>query len=110
MPQNNAAAPNADADARLERELAGLKAEYERLRDDKVRTEQDLTHLQNQLAELEAKALAEYGTSDPEALKALLAQKRQENARLVAGYRDHIAAVRQDLEKVEEEFGGGGKA
>jgi hypothetical protein len=93
-----------DADARLERELAGLKAEYERLRDDKVRTEQDLSHLQNQLTELEAKAQAEYGTADPEALKQLLTQKREDNARLVAEYREHIARVRQDLEAVERDF------
>jgi hypothetical protein len=104
MQPNKSNAP--DADARLERELAGLKAEYERLRDDKVRTEQDLSHLQNQLAELEAKAQAEYGTADPEALKQLLAQKREDNARLVAEYREHIAAVRQDLETVEREFEG----
>jgi predicted nucleic acid-binding Zn-ribbon protein len=95
-----------DADASLERELAGLKAEYERLRDDKVRTEQDLSHLEHQLAELEAKAQAEYGTADPEALKRLLARKREDNARLVAEYRDHIAAVRQDLEAVERVFEG----
>ena len=33
MPPNRQTNP--DADARLERELAGLRAEYERLRDDK---------------------------------------------------------------------------
>ena len=96
----------ADADARLERELAGLKTEYERLRDDKVRTEQDLRHQQNQLAELEAKARAEYGTADPEELARLLDEKRRENARLVAEYREHIAAVRRDLDAVEQDFAG----
>ena len=105
MPGNNAA-PASDADARLERELAGLKAQYERLRDDKVRAEQDLTHLQNQLTELEARAKADYGTSDPAELEALLARKREENARLVAEYREHIAAVRRDLAAVEQAFEG----
>ena len=97
---------SADADARLERELAGLKTEYERLRDDKVRTEQDLRHQQNQLAELEAKARAEYGTADPEALARLLEEKRLQNARLVAEYREHLAAVRRDLDAVEQDFAG----
>ena len=96
----------ADADASLERELAGLKTAYERLRDDKVRTEQDLRHQQIQLAELEAKARADYGTADPEALARLLEEKRQENARLVAEYREHIAAVRRDLDAVEQDFAG----
>ncbi len=103
MPPNK---PNAaDADARLERELAGLKAEYERLRDDKVRTEQDLSHLRHQLDELEARAQEEYGTADPRALRELLARKRAENERLVAEYREHIAGIRQELEAVERESG-----
>ena len=96
----------ADADASLERELAGLKQAYERLRDDKVRTEQDLRHQQNQLAELEERARAEYGTADPEELARLLDEKRRENARLVAEYREHIAAVRRDLDAVEQDFAG----
>jgi chromosome segregation ATPase len=101
----NKSAP-ADADARLERELSGLKAEYERLRDDKVRAEQDLSHLRQQLAELEQSAQAAYGTSEPEALERLLAEKRAENARLVEGYREHIEAVRNDLAAVERDFEG----
>jgi DNA repair exonuclease SbcCD ATPase subunit len=99
-------APADDADAKLERELAGLKGEYDRLRDAKVRTEQDLTHLQNQLAELEARAMAEYGTADPAELLRLLEEKRAENARLVAEYREHVAAVRRELEAVERDFAG----
>lgn len=97
---------NPDADAELERELADLKRQYERLRDDKVRAEQDLSHLQQQLRDLEQAAIADYGTADPEALARLLADKRAENARLVAAYRDHIAAVRQDLDQVERDFEG----
>ena len=106
MPLNRGMAPAEDADAKLERELAGLKGEYDRLRDAKVRTEQDLTHLQNQLAELEAKAMAEYGTADPAELLRLLEEKRAENARLVAEYREHVAAVRRELEAVERDFAG----
>jgi hypothetical protein len=95
-----------EADAGLERELAGLKAAYERLRDDKVRAEQDLSHLQNQLRELEATATAAYGTAEPEELTRLLAAKRAENAALVAAYREHINAVQHDLEQVERDFEG----
>ena len=97
-----------DADARLQNELAGLKGEYERLRDAKVRAEQDLSHLQNQLTALEAQAMAEYGTADPAELTRLLEEKRAANARLVAEYRDHVAAVKGELEAVERNFGGNG--
>ena len=106
--RGSAPAPGNDADARLQNELAGLKGEYERLRDAKVRAEQDLSHLQNQLAELEAKAAAEYGTADPAELARLLEEKRAANARLVAEYREHVAAVKGELEAVERDFGGNG--
>ncbi len=95
---------NSGGDAALERELAGLKAEYERLREEKVRAEQDLANLTGQLADLERKALEEYGVSDPEALERLLAEKRAENERLVAGYRAHIDGVKNELGAVEGRF------
>ena len=104
MPPKNQTTP--DADDRLERELAGLKSEYERLRDDKVRAEQDLSHLEHQLRALEEAAVAAYGTADPEELKRLLERKRAENARLVGEYRQHIEDVKKDLEKVEQDFAG----
>lgn len=91
-------------DAALERELAGLKAEYERLRDEKVRAEQDLANLKNQLAELEQRAKAEYGMADPEGLEKLLAEQRAENERLVAEYREHIQGVKEGLDAVEKSF------
>ncbi|NMC49365.1 MAG: hypothetical protein GYA47_08060 [Desulfovibrio sp.] len=93
------------SDADLEKELAGLKAEYDRLRDEKVRAEQDLAHLAAQLDELEKKALADYGTADPEKLAGLLDAKRRENAALVAGYREHIRGVRQELDAIDRDFG-----
>lgn len=96
---------HSDADAALERELAGLKADYARLRDEKVRAEQDLAHLTAQLAELEKKALADYGTADPAELARLLDAKRAENAALVADYREHIRGVRQELDAIDREFG-----
>ena len=89
-------------DAALERELGQLKAEYEKLREEQVRAEQTLAHLQAELKALEEKALAEYGTSDPTALRARLEAMRAENERLVSGYREHIAAVRQGLLSLEQ--------
>ena len=91
-----------DQDAALERELAGLKADFEKLREEKVRAEQTLSHLEFQLKELEEKALAEYGTADPEALERMLAEMRAENQRLVEEYRRHIADIRSSLEGLEK--------
>lgn len=91
----------ANMDARLEQELNGLRRQYEQLRDQKVRTEQQVSDLTGQLENLKAQAQAEYGTSDPAELQALLEQKRAENQRIVAEYRDHIQKIHSDLSEVE---------
>lgn len=86
----------------LERELAQLKQQYERLREDKVRTEQNLDNIGRQLADLEAQAVQQYGTADPQELTSLLEEKRAENARLVAEYRTHISSIMEGLQKLEQ--------
>lgn len=89
------------ADQRLQEELAKLKREYERLRDEKIRADRDVETLARQLEGLRAQAEAEYGTSDPERLLALLEEKRAENVRLVTAYREHLAGIRRELDAVE---------
>lgn len=88
-------------DQRLEQELSLLRAEHDKLKMERVRTEQNLANLSQQLREMEERAQAEYGTSDPTELERLLAERRAENARLVAEYRKHIEAIRADLAAVE---------
>ncbi len=88
-------------DSQLEQELNGLRRQYEQLRDQKVRTEQDIANLSSQLEGLKAQAKAEYGTDNPEELQALLNQKRQENERVVSEYREHVQKIQADLAAVE---------
>lgn len=90
------------ADQRLERELAELRQRHDALKEQKVRAEQDLANLRRQLGELRARAEAEYGVSDPAELERLLAERREENRRLVEEYRAHIESVSQGLSRVEE--------
>jgi len=94
--------PSRDPDATLERELGLLKAEYEKLREEKLRADQTLAHLKSQLAELSQQAQKEYGTADPEELQARLSAMRAENERLVAEYRGHIASIRAGLAELEQ--------
>ncbi|WP_147819649.1 hypothetical protein [Salidesulfovibrio onnuriiensis] len=97
-------------DAALEQELQGLRRQYEALRDRKVRVEQDIVNLTAQLDELKARAEAEYKTSDPEELRKLLEEKRQENERVVAEYRQHINELQQGLQAVEQAFRNNGNS
>lgn len=94
-----------DQDQALEQELAGLKKEYEKLRDEKLRTEQNLENLERQLRELETQAREEYGSADPEELERLLEEKRAQNAKLVADYRQHIQDIHNGLAAIEQEEG-----
>ena len=86
----------------LEQELEHLKRQYEQLREDKVRTEQNLDKIGRQLTELEEQAIKRYGTSDPHALGKMLEEKKAENAKLVADYREHILSIQEGLQKLEQ--------
>ena len=88
-------------DSKLEQELNTLRHQYEQLRDQKVRTEQDMANLTSQLEALKAQAKAEYGTDDPKELQALLEKKREENEKVVAEYREHVQRIQADLADVE---------
>ena len=88
-------------DSQLEQELNSLRRQYEQLRDQKVRTEQDMANLTSQLEALKTQAKTEYGTDDPKELQALLEKKRQENEKVVAEYREHVQQIQADLADVE---------
>lgn len=90
-----------DHDAALERELAELKRQYDALREDKVRSEQTLSHLEGELSALSDRARELYGTADPEALARMLESMRAENQRLVEDYRAHLSSIRQGLDALE---------
>jgi len=88
-------------DAKVEQELNALRGQYEQLRDRKVRTEQDVANLSSQLEGLKEQALSQYGTSDIKELQALLEEKRQQNEKVVAEYREHIQQIQANLHQVE---------
>lgn len=93
-------------DSQLEQELNGLRRQYEQLRDHKVRTEQQVSDLTSRLEALKGQAEAEFGTSDPKELQALLEKRRKENERIVTEYREHIEKIQNDLKRVESSVGG----
>ncbi len=89
-------------DLALERELAQLKQEFEKLNTRKLQTEINLKNLEENLEDLRKEARESYGTDDPDELEKLLQEKREENARLVAEYRAHIQGIQESLGRVEE--------
>lgn len=93
-------------DMQLEQELASLRNQYEQLRDQKVRTEQQVADLSSRLDALKEQAQVEYGTSDPAELQALLQEKRRENEKVVAEYSQHVQKIQADLAAVENRVDG----
>lgn len=91
-----------DRDTKAEQALAQLTKQYEDLKSDKIRTEQNLENLTSQLSELEARAREEYGTDDPEELGQLLKQRRAANDKAVDEYRRHLESVREGLRAAEQ--------
>lgn len=100
-----AAPRTADRDTALEQELGQLRNRFEQLKEEKVRAEEQLASVQEQLTQLEAEAVRDYGVSDVESLQRLLDQRRAENERRVAAYREHIAGVQERLRAAEQAAG-----
>ena len=94
-------------DSQVERELNELKQQYDQLRDRKVRNEEAVAQLSNQLQAMKQQAEAEYGTSDLKELQQLLEEKRQQNETVVAKYREHIQQIQGELAQVENSVGNG---
>lgn len=90
-----------EEDRRIQEALEALRKEYDGLHKKKIETDTTLQNLREQLEELKKRAEAEYGTSDVEELKAMLAQWREENARKVADYEAHIRSIKEALENIE---------
>lgn len=104
-PRVDRSGPNAQnvpaEDKRIQEALESLRKEYEGLQKKKIETDTTLQNLREQLDELKKRAEEEYGTSDVNELKALLARWREENAQKVAAYQDHIASIKDALDRIE---------
>ncbi|MEJ5366618.1 MAG: hypothetical protein WHS86_16100 [Desulfosoma sp.] len=88
-------------DKKIQEALEKLRKEHDALQKKKIETDTTLQNLKEQLEDLKRRAEEEYGTSDVEELKALLARWREENAQKVAAYEEHIASIKDALERIE---------
>ncbi len=98
---DNGGSPEAARDQEVRRRLETLREEYEKLNEQRIATERDRKNLEEQLSDLRDKAMKEYGTSDIEDLRKLLAERRAENEKLVEGYRVHIEGIKTELDRID---------
>jgi hypothetical protein len=88
-------------DKEVENRLLELREDYRKLHERKIATERDRQNLEERMRELREQAEGEYGTSDVEKLRELLAERREANDRMVAEYEQHIRSIQQRLEAIE---------
>ena len=86
-----------------QKKMESLQAEYEKLRQAKIRAEADRENAEARLAELEAEATQSFGTADPGELSQKLADLEAENEKRTAEYEKHIRELSSAVSKVEAE-------
>ena len=85
-----------------QQDIRTLKRRYEELNKKKIRAETEKATSERRLAELQAKARAQYGTDSLEELQARLEEMKAENERRRSAYQAHLDAIEAELEAVEQ--------
>lgn len=82
--------------------IEALRERHQRLAEERVRAEQNLRNLREQLDALKTEARERYGTDDLEKLRTQLAEMRAENERRRAAYQQHLDEVETRLAEIEQ--------
>ena len=91
------------------RSIEDLTDEYRHLNERKIQAETQLKTATEQLESLQQEAIAEFGTSDVDELKAKLAEMDAENEKRRSEYQTLLEGIAADLAKVEQDSAGGSK-
>jgi phage shock protein A len=84
--------------------IDGLRERFEKLNHQKITTEADLKHAEEDLAKLRKEALDAWGTDDLEELQKRLEEMTRENDRRREEYQKHLDKIDADLAEVERNF------
>ena len=95
---------NARNEAQLKMEQ--LQAEYERLRQAKIRSEADRENAELRLQELQERARREFGSADPQELETKLKELEAENQNRTQNYEKHVQKLDQAVRDVERALRG----
>lgn len=92
--------PQTRTDAENQQMLQRAKANFDTLRTEKIRAEDEVTRAEDELKRQKAEALEHYGTDDPEKLMQMTEAARQRNTAAVDNFIDSINDVRQRLQAI----------
>jgi len=81
--------------------LEGLRKRYELLNKKRIEADANLANAAEALEQLRNEAREKFGTDDPAALQAKLAEIKAENDRKLTEYRGHLEQIEKQLSDVE---------
>jgi phage shock protein A len=81
-----------------------LQTKYRELDRQKTASEANLKTAEDALAELRAKAKAEWGTDDLEELEQKLEKLKADNEAKRAEYQKHLSDIETELRRIEQEY------
>jgi chromosome segregation ATPase len=84
------------------RSIETLKAEYTKLNERKIQAETQLDGAKDQLANLQAEAEAEFGTSNLDELTKKLSEMEAENEKQRSEYQSLLDKISRDLAAIEK--------
>lgn len=85
-------------------ELESLSKESSLLNEQRIRIQTEIERARTEKATLEAALLAEYGTSDIDALAKILAEREAANEMAIAQFRQDISSLRGEIESVSSQL------
>jgi hypothetical protein len=80
-----------------------LAKQYESLKEQRIRVEQDLKRLEEELTRMQAEAVEAFGTADVAQLEKLLGEQQAENERLCRDYQNHLQQLQAELATIEKQ-------
>jgi predicted nucleic acid-binding Zn-ribbon protein len=106
--QSFASAPSSAAvkktDEQFRKELEALSKEGSQLNEQRIRIQTEIERARQEKAELEAKLLAEFGTSDLAELTSILERREIQNEENVMKYKDSLNSLREEIEAVNAQL------
>ena len=95
--------PNSQSHAAIET-IEELQARYQGLTAKKIKVETQRDHAQEQLKQIKAQALEQFGSDDLETLKLRLAEMKKSNEQKRVEYQKQLDQIEQKLGEIDEQF------
>ncbi len=81
--------------------LEDLRRRHDALRTQQIRNQSENERAERELAEAEAKAVAQFGTSDTTKLMAMVEEIRGRNAQALSDFAEQISQIEAELQALE---------